>query len=109
MDTCKEFERMITDFLENGLEDHDLKIFIAHMKTCESCKEELTIQYLITEGVQRLEDASAFDVNKELETKLSRAWHRVVIRKRLRFLNYFLEILFILVMIALIYWFLFLR
>ena len=31
------------------------------MQECPGCKEELVIQFLVTEGMQRLEDGDAFD------------------------------------------------
>ena len=42
------------------------------MQECESCKEELRIQYIISEGTIRLEEGDSFDLNKELEIKLEK-------------------------------------
>ena len=35
------------------------------MQECPGCKEELVIQFLVTEGMQRLEDGDAFDLQRE--------------------------------------------
>lgn len=52
---------------------HTLKEFCAHMELCEECKEELVIQFLVTEGMQRLENGDAFDLQSELQIRLKEA------------------------------------
>ena len=74
---CKEFERLIPDFISDKLDYQSLKRFNSHMKDCENCREELTIQFLVTEGVQRLEDGSAFDLQGELRQHLEESNRRV--------------------------------
>lgn len=69
--TCKETEMRISDFIEYKLGYQELKKFIEHVENCSNCKEELTIQFLITEGMARLEDGRAFDLHKELEARIS--------------------------------------
>ena len=67
---CKEFEKNIPDFLT-------LQEFGEHMRECPGCKEELVIQFLVTEGMQRLEDGDAFDLQRELELRLAEAKRKV--------------------------------
>lgn len=74
---CKEFERLIPDFISDKLDYQSLKRFNSHMGYCENCREELTIQFLVTEGVQRLEDGSAFDLQGELRGHLEESYKRV--------------------------------
>ena len=47
------------------------------MQECPGCKEELVIQFLVTEGMQRLEDGDAFDLQRELEIRLTEAKRKV--------------------------------
>ena len=54
---CKEFKRLISDFISDQLDYHTLKNFCSHMERCADCREELVIQFLVTEGIQRLEEA----------------------------------------------------
>lgn len=68
---CKEFEKLIPGFIEQRLDYPTLKKFSGHMEQCENCKEELVIRFLVTEGVQRLEEGSAFDLQRELDRRLS--------------------------------------
>lgn len=81
---CVEIQRKIAAFLENELDERETEEFIKHMKECASCKEELAIQYLITEGMRRLEDGNTFDLNRELREKLDSTFRRI---KRRRFFN----------------------
>ena len=74
---CKEFERLISDFIADKLDFYSLKEFCSHMEFCENCKEELNIQFLVREGMQRLEDGRAFDLQGELNHRLEEARRRV--------------------------------
>ncbi len=76
---CREFERIIPDFIARRLDYPTLKRFCAHMEHCGECREELSIQFLVSEGVQRLEDGRAFDFQKELDIRLEES------RKKVRF------------------------
>ena len=54
---CKDVMKMIPDFLNEDLKGRELKSFVEHMEKCKDCKEELSIQFLVQEGMARLEDA----------------------------------------------------
>ena len=79
---CLEIQHRMAAFIENQLDERDTEEFVAHIEGCESCREELAIQYLITEGMRRLEDGSAFDLNKELEEKLQLTLKRMRYKKK---------------------------
>ena len=70
---CKEFEKNIPEFIAGKLDFLTLQEFGEHMQECPGCKEELVIQFLVTEGMQRLEDGDAFDLQRELEIRLTEA------------------------------------
>lgn len=74
---CKDYEKMIPDFINEKQDYPSLKKFIEHIEQCESCKEELTIQFLVAVGLKRMEDGSAFDLQKELDRRLSEAHERI--------------------------------
>lgn len=63
---CKEYEKLIPDFLSDSLDDIKLEKFISHIENCPECMEELSIQFLITEGMNRLEEGGNFELAKEL-------------------------------------------
>lgn len=83
---CKEFEKRIPAYIAQELPYAELKKFCEHAKQCAECREELTIQYLTTEGIQRLEDGGAFDLQKELNQ------HEADARRKIRFHDVFLKI-----------------
>ena len=58
---CKEFNGLIQDFLNDRLDEMKLSEFLSHIEECEVCRDELRIQYLIYEGLARLEEGATFD------------------------------------------------
>ncbi len=78
---CKQIQRLIPAFLKDELKGRELMRFLNHMDTCEECKEELTIQYLSSEGIVRLEEGKTFDLDRELTEYIVRAKNRVSRRK----------------------------
>ncbi|MDO4291652.1 MAG: zf-HC2 domain-containing protein [Eubacteriales bacterium] len=67
---CKETERLIPQFLKDELDHRTEKRFLRHVGSCPSCLEELSIQFLVTTGMQRLENGDTFDLNRELRAKI---------------------------------------
>ena len=63
---CKEFRGLIRAFLDDSLDEFRLAEFLDHYDECEDCRDELRIQYLIYEGLERLESGDTFDVDKDL-------------------------------------------
>ena len=94
---CKEFEKNIPDFISGKLDFLTLQEFGEHMEKCPGCKEELVIQFLVTEGMQRLEDGDAFDLQKELEVRLLEA------RRKMKFHMAFMKTGAVLEVLAVIF------
>lgn len=63
---CKEFRSLIRSFLDDSLDEFGLAEFLEHYAECEDCRDELRIQYLIYEGLERLESGDTFDVDRDL-------------------------------------------
>ena len=97
---CKDFQRMIPGFLADELDNYSLEAFLNHMDKCKNCKEELTIQFLIETGIQRLEDGSTFNLANELQTTTNDAWQRLRVRKRLLNAAFFLQVIVVAEIIA---------
>ena len=74
---CKEVEKQIPDFISKKMDYLALKDFAEHVENCPKCKEELTIQFLIDEGLVRLEEGSAFDLNYELWVRMNEAEKKI--------------------------------
>lgn len=106
---CKEYEKMIPDFIHQKQDYPRLKKFIEHTMQCASCKEELTIQFLVTVGLQRMEDGNAFDLQKELEAGLLQAQERIRYHGRFIKLGTVLEIIGAVILCGLAFWLLYYR
>ena len=76
---CKETQRCIALFRKDELYNDTAFSFAEHVYACKECMEELTIEYLLVEGMNRLENADDIDVKSELEEKLN----RIITRRRI--------------------------
>lgn len=103
---CKEAERMIPLFLEDELDTDELKAFKTHIENCEDCEEELSIQFLVTVGLDRLESGGDFDLQRELASRMDNANHRLQFGENMQWLLYVLEGLVGLALLILIVMFL---
>lgn len=81
---CKETQHCIQLFLKDELDWGTAQKFVEHVRSCNDCMEELIIEYLLSEGMSRLENADDIDVQKELEEKLNRTMLHVRRKKQLK-------------------------
>lgn len=75
--THKEAEREIPFFLNDSINNVQLDDFLDHIDHCSECKEELTIQFIIGTGIQRLEAGDTFNLMGELNAKIEKARERL--------------------------------
>lgn len=101
---CKTFERLIPEFIAEKMDFPTLKEFIGHMERCGECKEELVIQFLVAEGIQRLEDGNAFDLQAELEQRLEEARQRIRFNGGFMSFGLALEIIAVCLLAGLVIW-----
>ena len=57
---CLQATKMIPSFIVGELSYRELEQFMEHMEECESCKEELSIQFLVEVGLNSLEAGNTF-------------------------------------------------
>ena len=81
---CKQTEKLINQFIGNNMENQIKWQFLDHVESCPSCKEELSIQFLVTKGMERLENGDTFDLNRELRTKINTERHHLQVLKSLQ-------------------------
>ena len=96
---CKQAEKLIPDFIKGEMDTRTAKQFLEHVDKCPSCKEELSIQFLVTVGMERLEDGEAFNLNDELSARLQTAESHIKIRQMLQRGLYYFEAIAILTVI----------
>lgn len=90
--TCKEAEKKIPYFLQDELEGRKLAEFVEHIENCPECEEELTIQFLVTEGMGKLEEGDDFNLQKALLMKMEGARQKIKINRTLRHVLFCLEV-----------------
>ena len=93
---CEEAERLIPHFLKDELQTKTMEAFLRHIEGCPACREELSIQYLVAEGLSRLEEGETFDFNAGLSRKLEGAGRRVRFHRRAQIAALLLELLIVL-------------
>ena len=79
---CKQVEKLISQFVKNECTPQEENLLLEHIKQCPECKEELTIQFLLEEGLNHLEAGESFDLNTELEKRLESVREQKNIRKK---------------------------
>ena len=84
---------MIPLFLDDELDNQGLSDFLNHIDNCPDCKEELTIQFLVKVGMQRLEDGNNFNLKNELDGILGKARKRLKFRRYVSFTSLMMELM----------------
>lgn len=102
--TCREFEKQIPDFIGRRMDYQGMKKFIEHVDACDSCREELVIQFLIREGMARLEDGDVFDLQHELEDHMEEARRRIRINEGILHVGTLLELLTMAGIMGIVVW-----
>lgn len=90
---CKEAEKKIPSFLDDELDGRELAEFVEHIEGCAECMEELSIQFLVTEGMEQLEQGNNFNLQEALHRKLGSADDRIWLNRTLRHILLVLEFL----------------
>lgn len=70
--TCREYKEWVVPFLQEELDEKRVMELIRHIEKCSDCKEEVRIQYLVREGLNRLENGRNFDFTRDFKAKLER-------------------------------------
>lgn len=104
---CKEFEKLIPGFINQELDYKTLKRFQEHIDCCPSCKEELVIQFLVTEGLARLEDGGAFDLQGELDRRMEEAQRKIRFHNSFLYVGIVMEVIAMLAIAAVVFWIIF--
>ena len=85
---CKDFEKQIPLYQDNMLSTKELSAFVTHLDDCRECQEEMTIYYLVNEGIMHLEEEGDFDLQKIMGGHRERLAARLQMRHRIFMLIY---------------------
>lgn len=91
---CIQATKLIPPFIADELSYEELERFMEHIEECESCREELSIQFLVRVGLNSLEAGNTFDLQQELNIALEEA------EKRVQVYRFFRQSLFVLMCVG---------
>lgn len=74
---------MIPAYLEDSLDAKDLQAFLEHIDNCADCSEELSIQFLITEGLSTLSTGDSYDLQTAMTDKVRESHRDINVHNRL--------------------------
>ena len=80
---CGRAVKSIAGFLNDELDTDELKAFLEHIDSCPQCREELTIEILVQEGLNSLESGENFDIDAEYSHCIYEARHNLSRREAL--------------------------
>lgn len=75
--TCKEAEKMVMLYIEGQLCEEELRSFVAHVKECPDCREELETYYIVYKGLRQLDEREGQSMNiiEALNEELENSGH----------------------------------
>lgn len=85
---CKKAERMIPQFLADSVDDKVLSGLLAHYSSCPQCKEELTIEFMISDGLSQIDETGNFSLVERLNDKIAGAGKRLEVKRNVIALAY---------------------
>ena len=88
---CKTAQSLVIPYINDQLSDEETEDFLEHIENCTDCKEELTIEFLVSEGLVRLENGAVFDLQKELSECIAAAERHLHWRENVHMFLYILE------------------
>lgn len=74
---CMEFRFLIKSYLDNELDEKNLRRMMEHIDECPECKGELKLQYLVKEGLYRLGNGGNLDLQKDFELDILASKNKV--------------------------------
>ncbi len=88
---CKEFISKIPVYLDGKLGARATGRLLEHLKTCGDCRDEMEINFLLREGIRRVENGETLDLENELDRKLQESEDELVMLERIRSGIYIIE------------------
>lgn len=67
---CIDYRMNMLPYLKRELDVKKTRKLLAHVDECAECREELKVQFLVMEGMQRLEYGKTFHLEEDFENSL---------------------------------------
>ena len=73
--TCVEAEKMVVPYMKDELSPTEAESTIVNIHTCENCREELEIHYMVDVGLKKLDEADGtYDIVGDLKRKVAESY-----------------------------------
>lgn len=84
--THNEARKMVQPFLDGKLSDPDKRAFLAHIRQCKSCYDELETYFIVDRALRYLDDNvdETYDIQQLLKDQLDREEHELRLHRILR-------------------------
>ena len=91
---CRDFQKTVGPYLSENIDDSELNDFLNHVDQCESCREELELEYIINKGPEIIDSAeSNYDITANFRNRLEDENHYIRFRKKFLILRYIMDTL----------------
>ena len=84
MNDCKDIVSKIPGYLDGKLEPEDAAKLLSHLKACPDCRDEMEINFLLREGIRRVESGETLNLDNELDRKLKATEDMLAVLDRIR-------------------------
>ena len=74
---CEIVRDILPLYVDGVCSDASREIIVDHLKECPDCKEELTIRYMISEGLTKAEENNEYDLLHGLEEKMKSSYKKL--------------------------------
>ena len=77
---CLTAQSLISKYVNDELSNLELEAFLNHVEDCVDCMEELRIYYILSKGMQQLDDDKVINYNfhQQFEDSLDEARHKIM-------------------------------
>ncbi len=99
--TCRETEELIEPFIQRCLSPEEKRGFLEHIRTCQECREELEICYMVYVGITGIDNDTldTYDLLGALEQELERTEQQVLLHEKNLLVQYVMTTLAVVGMI----------
>ena len=92
---CMTFNKCINAYLKCELTDKELNDFLVHFGSCGDCREELEINYIMTKGIEVMDDPKGnYNLIQSFNADIDESRIFIKLKKRLLRLRYIMNTLF---------------
>lgn len=78
---CRDYRKYFRPFWDGELDHVERRALLQHIDSCKACAEELKVQYMLREGMRRLEYGGTLDLVTDYGKVMEEARHRTSVER----------------------------